>query len=105
MKTPDRYSLACIAVSLMIMTVLSAAGEPAEKDNIGVVYSIEKTQNGYTFMFENYDGNVMKCFSRAEPDEYIVCSIDGSMSDDDSIFFVKSMKPIFIRTDYIISKE
>jgi hypothetical protein len=76
---------------MIILTVLLTEDETVNKERIGIIHGIEETQNGYTFTFEDSDGEDMRCFSRNEPDDNGIHKIIGTMSEDGSIFFVSSM--------------
>lgn len=88
----DRYALLCIAVSLVILAAALFSNEEIEdNDIIGVVFDIDESQSGFTFSFEDHEGNGMRCFTRTMPENNSVYSIRGTMSDDGTMFFVSSM--------------
>ncbi|MDR0309230.1 MAG: hypothetical protein LBH88_00510 [Candidatus Methanoplasma sp.] len=81
---------------MIIVTIIVNDEEPKEGPvpHIGMVYNIKETQNGYTFSFDDTDGNVSRCFHYNEPIEFEVYSIKGTMSNDGNIMFVSSMDVI-----------
>jgi hypothetical protein len=97
MKTFDRYSLLCISVSAMILIAAFVNEEEPgkeDKDMVGVVYDIKTTQSGYSFSFEDAQGDKMRCFARTMPAEFETYAIKGSFSDDGSMFFISSMQTV-----------
>jgi hypothetical protein len=79
---------------IVLITVFVNQEEPQNEDRIGVVYDLKRTQSGFTFMFDESDGEKVKCFSRTEPSELSVYVVRGSLSEDGSIFFVSSMQKV-----------
>ncbi|MCL1810789.1 MAG: hypothetical protein FWG41_00995 [Methanomassiliicoccaceae archaeon] len=95
MKISDRYSLLCISVSVIILMMVFVNGdEPGTEDEdiIGIAYDIRSTQSGYSFSFEDTGGGKIRCFTRTEPVEYGIYSINGGFSDDGGMFFINSIR-------------
>jgi hypothetical protein len=77
---------------IILVAVFVNEKEPEDSSIIGTVYDIKKTQNGYTFSFDDSSGGKTRCFSRTEPVQSAVYSVKGTMSDDGNILFVSSMQ-------------
>ena len=97
MKIFDRYSLLCISVAVILLMTLFVGGDDPGDDNedmAGIVYDIRTSQNGYTFSFDDSNGGTIRCFTRTKPVEFEPYIIKGSFSDDRSMLFVSSMRPL-----------
>lgn len=94
----DKYFLTCISILMIILISVFLTSEETMEDNFnsdirGIVYDVKQTLNGYTFSFQDTDGNFIKCYYKEMPKELTYC-ISGNYSKDGSIFFVKEMKLI-----------
>lgn len=87
----DRYFLFCVSVALVIMISSVVMESETPEDIIGIVYDVNETAKGYVFSIEDSEGNVMRCFSYEMPEEFSVCEVNGSFSDDENIFFISNI--------------
>ncbi len=91
----DRYSLLCISVGLVVLTlVMFEPDDPDNDDIIGIAYDVNVTEKGYTFEFDDPNGVRMRCFFSDVPESNMLYRINGRSSDDGNMFFVSSMSLI-----------
>lgn len=86
----DKYFLLCLAAAFILLCS-SFDNDMTDTKEIGIVYEITESKNGFVFCFENTDGEKMRCFSRSEPEEGSVYEISGNWSDDGTMFFTDFM--------------
>jgi hypothetical protein len=65
-----------------------------EEEFLGIVYSVKKTEKGFTFSFEDTEGNNFRCFSYNEPDNNEAYRISGDFSSDGKMFFIDKMRSL-----------
>lgn len=88
----DRYGMLCIAVSLVLFAnIVLFDGDVESNEKIGVINDIKKTQNGFSFTFEDSEGSIIKCFYDDEPIDNGIYAIEGRMSENEKILFLSSM--------------
>ena len=57
----------------------------------GIVTKNNTSEKGFVFDFETSQGSVIRCFCKESPLVNNIYSIEGSYSDDNSMFFVSKM--------------
>jgi len=90
----DKYLL--LGISLFLIFLISAFINEEKITNqkeIGMIFDVFSSSNGYIFYFENSKSDIIKCFYSIKPEESKVYCIEGKYSKDGSIFFIESMDP------------
>ena len=87
----DRFFLLCVVTSAVIMISSSFVSYDVSDGNIGIVHDVSSSSSGYVFIFDDSSGNSFKCFFKERPYDNSICSIEGTYSDEGSIFFVSSL--------------
>ena len=87
----DKYFLLSLSVAFILLFSYVSFGDEGSNGRVGIVHSVSETSNGYRFLFDDEDGSVVNCYWKSKPDEGL-CVMNGSWSDDDTMFFVSSLK-------------
>ncbi len=88
----DKYFIICVSTVLIFALAWSSLNFKEEDQDIkGIVFDVRESENGFVFYLESSQGKCQKCFFNEEPEELMVYSVSGNLSDDGNILFVKKM--------------
>ena len=83
----NRYTLfVLVMISIVLLLIVFDEGEKTTTI-IGYADDIHQSENGFTFIINDTDGNRVKAFSRIELDDSLH-SFKGNYSQDGEMFFV-----------------
>lgn len=87
-----KYAVVGFAMILIVILFLSFSEgtNGSEYDMTGIVHDIRSSSSGFTFHLDTSDDSIW-CYSKESPADLGYYGVDGSFSDDGSIFFVKTM--------------
>lgn len=88
----DKYFIICVSTVLIFAFAWSTLNVKEENEDIkGIVFDIRESEKGFVFTLESSQGICQKCFFHEEPEELMVYSVSGNLSEDGNILFVKKM--------------
>lgn len=87
-----KYAVVGFSIVLIAVLFLSFSEDMVndEYDMTGIVHDVKKSDAGFVFYIDTVDGTY-RCFDDARPIELGFYGVNGSFSDDGSIFFIESM--------------
>lgn len=80
---------AMILIAILFLSFSEGADEN-EYDMTGIVHDVHSSSSGFTFHLDTVDGSI-RCYSKGFPIDLGYYGVEGSFSDDGSIFFVRAM--------------
>ena len=90
----DKYFLLCAAIAFIVIISSLSIEDNDSNGRIGIVRDVSESSSGYTFYFDQTDGEIIHCYSKTQPDERL-CYLKGTWSDDGSMFFVSSLTILY----------
>lgn len=89
----DKFFILCVVSCLILISFCFFYQEDKESKEmiIGIVTENNTSEKGFVFDLETSQGFVVHCFCKESPILNNIYSIEGSYSDDNSMFFVSKM--------------
>ncbi len=88
----NSHGYVTIAVCIVVVAAIFVTFSDEDSfDCTGIVYDIDQTSSGFMFLLQTSSGIHQKCFSYTEPVHLGYYGLNGSFSEDGSIFFVSKM--------------
>lgn len=87
-----KYAVVGFAMILVAILFLSFSegADGNEYDMSGIAHDIHLSSSGFTFHLDTVDDSI-RCYSKESPADLGYYGVEGSFSDDGSIFFVRTM--------------
>ncbi len=88
----NSHGYVTIAIGIVVVAAIFVTFSDEDSfDCTGIAYDIDQTSSGFTFFLQTSSGMHQRCFSYTEPVYLGYYGLNGSLSEDGSIFFVSKM--------------
>lgn len=89
----DKFFVLCVVSCLILVSFcyFYQEDEDSKETITGIVTKNNTSEKGFVFDLETSQGSTIHCFCKESPLVNNIYSIEGSYSDDNSMFFVSKM--------------